>query len=156
MEQFPLDIGLTELRGVIKVIKDNNNTIALSKLVAETGEEIDTLLPLLNAGRMLNLLTINNGIVTITESGKILSIKNIANIIGSQLALLEPFRTILEVLKEGNKTTNELVVKLNALNISLNVADQTSKLRTMLIKWGVRTKLVLYNRKKDEWSLYKI
>ncbi|MGC8648644.1 MAG: AAA-associated domain-containing protein [Candidatus Micrarchaeia archaeon] len=156
MDQFPLDIGLTELRGIIKIIKDNNNTISLSKLAAEAGGEIDTLLPLLNAGRLLNLLTINNGLVTVTESGKALNIKNIANIIGTQLALLEPFKTILEALKEGNKTTDELVAKLDSSNISLNVADPISGLRTLLIKWGVRAKLVSYNRKEDKWSIYKM
>jgi len=155
MEQFPLNVGITELRGVIKIIKDNGNKITLSKLAEESNKDIDTLLPLLNAGRMLNLLIIKDGEVSTTESGKSLNIKNIANIIGVQLIKLEPFKTVMEELKNSDKTTDELAAKLASSNINLGVENQAAKLRELLIKWGVRTKLVSYDRKKDLWSIYK-
>ena len=41
MGQFPIGVGITELRGVLEIIKENGGALSLAKLADESEEEID-------------------------------------------------------------------------------------------------------------------
>jgi hypothetical protein len=154
MGQFPIGAGITELRGIIEIIKENGGAINLSKLAEESEEEIDTLLPLLDAGEMLGLVEVKDGIVKLTQDGKALKIGNISNILSKKLKNIEPFKSVLEILDKNELTTPEIAEELRARGIILNADDMTNVelLRNMLVKWTLRTKLLEYNRDSDSWK----
>ena len=147
MGQFPVDIGISEVRGIIEVVKDNGNSLSISKLSEEAEEEIDKLLPLIDACEMLGLCTVENGIVK--------NMKNSSQIISKALSGIEPFRSIKEALAGKALTTSALANMLKSKNIVLFADDTVNieMLRNLLIKWGVRTKMLSYDRNEDKWSL---
>ncbi|MGC8776743.1 MAG: AAA-associated domain-containing protein [Candidatus Micrarchaeia archaeon] len=157
MGQFPIGVGITELRGVLEILKENRGALSLAKLAEESEKEIDVLLPLLDAGELLGLLEIKEGVVKLTEEGKKLKLGNIAATLSRKLKEIEPFSTIIEFLKEKDLTTSEIAEGLKSRDIILNPDDATNieLLRNMLIKWGIRTKLFSYNRDSDLWSRKK-
>ncbi|MGC9099105.1 MAG: AAA-associated domain-containing protein [Candidatus Micrarchaeia archaeon] len=155
MGQFPIGAGITELRGVLELIKENGDALSLAKLADESEEEIDKLLPLLEAGEMLGLCEVKEGVAMLTEDGKRLKLNNISRLLAKRLREIEPFKSAIEVLGKKSITTAELANELKSRDIILNADDETniSLLRNMLMKWGVRTKLLAYNRDSDSWSI---
>lgn len=155
MGQFPIGVGITELRGVIEIIKENGGALSLSKLAEESEEEIDTLLPLLDAGEMLGLCEVKDGVAKLTEEGRRLKLSNISSILSKKLKEIEPFSTIISILGKKSLTTGELAEELKSRDIILNADDVTNTelLRRLLMKWGVRSKLFSYDRDSDSWSI---
>ncbi|MGC8647559.1 MAG: AAA-associated domain-containing protein, partial [Candidatus Micrarchaeia archaeon] len=152
---FPVDVGISEVRGIIEVVKDNGNSLSISKLSEEAEEEIDKLLPLIDACEMLGLCTVENGMVKLTKTGIDLNMKNSSQIISKALSGIEPFRSIKEALAGKALTTSALASILKSKNIVLFADDTVNieMLRNLLIKWGVRTKMLSYDRDEDKWSL---
>jgi len=157
MGQFPIGAGITELRGVLKILKENEGALSLAKLADESEEEIDKLLPLLDAGELLGLLEVKNGIVRLTEEGKRLGLGNITSMLSKRLEEIEPFKSIIDILSKKSLNTEEIAEELKSRDIILNADDITNVeiLRNLLIKWGVRTKLLAYNKDSDSWSIGK-
>ncbi|MGC8669625.1 MAG: AAA-associated domain-containing protein [Candidatus Micrarchaeia archaeon] len=155
MGQFPIDVGISEVRGIIEIVKDNGNALSLSKLAEEAEEEVDKLLPLLDAAEMLGLCTIENGTIKLTSTGISLNQKNSSQIFSKALSSIEPFKSVIDVLSHGPLNSLELSTVLKSKNIILYADDitNTEMLRNLLLKWGVRSKLVSYNRNEDMWSL---
>ena len=58
------------MAGLLDVISENPDGIDLADLAADLSFEIDDLFPLVDAGTMLNLLTAENGHITITPAGE--------------------------------------------------------------------------------------
>jgi len=157
MGQFPIGVGITELRGVLEIIKENGGALSLAKLADESEEEIDKLLPLLDAGELLGLCEVKNGIARLTEKGKKLKLSNIASMLSKKLKEIEPFNSVIDILSKKSLSTAEIAEELKSRNIILNADDTTNVelLRNLLIKWGVRTKLLAYNKDSDSWSMGK-
>jgi len=157
MRQFPIGVGITELRGVLEIMKENGGALSLAKLADESEEEIDKLLPLLDAGELLGLCEVKNGIAKLTEEGKKLKLSNITSMLSKKLKEIEPFNSIIDILSKKSLNTEEIAEELKSRNIILNADDTTNVeiLRNLLIKWGVRTKLLAYNKDSDSWSISK-
>jgi len=157
MGQFPIGVGITELRGVLEILKENGGELSLAKLADESEEEIDKLLPLLDAGELLGLCKVKNGIARLTEEGKKLKLSNITSMLSKKLKEIEPFNSIIDILSKKSLNTEEIAEELKSRNIILNADDITNVelLRNLLIKWGVRTKLLAYNKDSDSWSIGK-
>jgi len=157
MGQFPIGVGITELRGVLEILKENGGALSLAKLADESEEEIDKLLPLLDAGELLGLCKVKNGVVRLTEEGKKLKLSNITSMLSKKLKEIEPFNSVIDILSKKSLNTEEIAEELKSRNIILNADDITNVelLRSLLIRWGVRTKLLAYNKDLDSWSISK-
>jgi len=158
MGQFPIDVGISEVRGIIEIVKDNGNALSIAKLAEEAEEEIDKLLPLLDAAEMLGLCTVEDGVVKLSKDGIALTLRNSVQMISKSLKAIEPFKSVIEALSSsGELTTSELAARLKGKNIVLYADDMTNieMLRGLLLKWGVRVKLFSYNRNADQWTLAK-
>ena len=90
MGQFPIGVGITELRGALEILKKNGGALSLAKLADEIEEEIDKLLPLLDAGELLGLCKVKNGVARLTEEGKKLKLGNITSMLSKKLLLSNP------------------------------------------------------------------
>lgn len=58
------------LAGLVEIVYDHAQGIDLADLAGELSFEVDDLFPLIDAGTMLGLLTVENGHVTLTELGR--------------------------------------------------------------------------------------
>ncbi len=158
MKFFPLEAGLTELRGVIEILKDSGGKMNLAKLSDETQENIDKLLPLLEAGSLLGLIKIGKNEVVLTPRGKKLTLENLAKTLSNEIAKIEPFRTAIKIIEEkGPQSTYDLVRTLRKKGVKSysDEALDVEAVRNLLIKWGIRSKIFEYDYNTDMWYLSK-
>jgi NitT/TauT family transport system ATP-binding protein len=153
---FPMEAGITQMRGVLKIVKDNGGSMGIAELADEAEEEIDDLFPILDACQLLNLAKVDGGKIKLTESGKELSLKNMQKIIKEPLMEIEPFKTVLLAVKvDGHITTDKLteVLKENNLAFYSSKHKFMEQLRRLLVKWAVRLNMLKYEQESDSWSL---
>lgn len=156
MELFPLNTGVSELRGLVKLIKDNGNAIEISQLARETKRQIDALLPIIDACRLLGLCTIKGGAVELTDSGINLTGRNMRDTLSKSLVRIEPFKSSFSILKsQRNATTGRLSERLRGGGIMLysERVVNAELLKRLLLEWAVRLGVLSYNPKNDAWYI---
>lgn len=155
MKLFPLNTGVSQIRGIIEIIKDNKNSIEVSRLAEETNEEIDDLFPLIDTCVLLKLCTVKDGLVKLTRSGITLATHNTREIFAKALDRVEPFKSSTSLLRKGNElSTQDLSRALYKKGIFYNSDEitNTELLKNLLLKWGVGNKLFSYNNGTDMWK----
>jgi hypothetical protein len=155
MKLFPLDTGVSQIRGIVEIMKDHSGSIEVSKLAEETNDEIDDLFPLIDTCVLLQLCTVKEGMVKLTQSGKNLATHNTREVFSHALDKVEPFKSAMIIIKKEKEiSTQDLSRALYKKGILYN-SDQitnTELLKNLLLKWGVRNKLLSYDYDSDMWS----
>ena len=151
---FPLGTGIGRVRGIINIIKQNNGRMEMSRLAEDAEEHIDDLLPLIEACKLLGFVRIDESEVTLTDAGSKLTFSNFSKSINDRLSGVEPFKSALKAIGEGEVTSQELFSTLKNRGIIVHGDDATNDilLKKLFIRWGVRSKLMLYDPEKDSWS----
>jgi hypothetical protein len=155
MKLFPLDTGVSQIRGIIEIIKDHKGSIEMSKLAGEINEEIDSLFPLIDTCILLKLCTVKNGVVNLTKSGSNLATHNTKTVFAKALSKVEPFNSSLFIIKKNKEiSTEDLAKALHKKGISFNTDEitNTELLKNLLLKWGVGNGLFSYSFDSDVWS----
>lgn len=152
---FPLDTGISRVRGVISILKQNKGHMEISRLAEEADEQLDDLLPLINACKLLGFATVDDAEIKLTQDGARLTFSNFSKSIHDGLEKVEPFRSTLKILRHNEVSTAELFSALNSKGIILHDDQAVSDalLKKLLIRWGVRSKLLNYNSEADVWSI---
>ena len=153
---FPLVTEISKIRGIVGIIKQNNGTIGLSELADETDEDIDDLLPLVEACKLLGFARISGSAIKLTADGKKLGLGNSQRMIRERLKELEPFKSALDMLsmRDGEgATTDELFDDLREKGIFIHSEKETNDIlmKKMFLRLGVRTKLMSYDAERDIW-----
>lgn len=155
MKLFPLDTGVSQIRGIIEIIKDNKGSIDMSELAQETNDEIDDLFPLIDTCVLLKLCTVKEGAVKLTKSGSNLATHNTREVFAKALNKVEPFKSAMAVITKNKEiSTQDLAQALYKKGILYNSDEitNTELLKNLLLKWGVRNKLFSFNNDSDVWS----
>ena len=154
---FPLGTGISRVRAIINLMKEQGGHAGISDIAEESDEDIDDLLPLIEACRLLGLVTVNKSDLKLTKKGKSLSFSNFSKTIREGLSNVEPFKSVILVLGDGEVNTKDLFDTLRTKGIAFHEDDSASDqmLRRLLIRWGVRSKLLSYNIENDSWKLGK-
>lgn len=151
---FPSDVGMSHVRGVVKIIKENGGKISIHKLAEESEEDVDDLLPLLEASKLLGFITISKSDIKLTPKAAKLVGGSTRKIIRESLSGIEPFKSAIKALSGGSKTTTELFEYLKENKVFPREGDHSSEtLLKLLLSWGVRSKLLSYNEEEDAWIL---
>jgi NitT/TauT family transport system ATP-binding protein len=152
---FPVEAGISQVRGIVRLIKENDGSMSISKLAEESEEDIDDLLPLIDACEILGFATVENSRIEITDRGKKLVTSGPLRTIRTSLVEIEPFKSVIKALGEGSMSTEELAVLLKSKRIVLHEdhSSNMAALRKVLRNWGVRTKLISYDEEEDRWSI---
>lgn len=151
---FPASVGMSQVRGVIKLIKENDGAITFSELASESEEDVDDMLPLVDACKMLKLVEVRDSTVKLTERGARLAISSPFRVIREGLNDVEPFKSMLAFLSKKSKTTPEVLRFLASKGFLFHEQDETNVALTkrLLRNWGVRSKLLAYDERNDSWS----
>lgn len=155
MKLFPLDTGVSQIRGIIEIIKDENNSIDMAKLAEETNDEIDDLFPLIDTCVLLKLCTVKDGVVKLTKAGINLATNNTRQVFAKALDKVEPFKSASAVIKRQKEvSTQDLARALYRKGMLYNSDEVTNTelLKNLLLKWGVTNKLFTYNNDSDMWG----
>ncbi len=153
-EIFPEGCGISRVRGIVSILKQHKGRMELSELAEESEEDIDDLLPLIKACRLLGFATVDESEVILTEKGSKLTFSNVSKSIREGLEKVDPFRSTLEILGSGEMNTEDLFNALKSSGVVLHDDPVTNDviLKKLLIRWGVRSKLLNYNQESDLWS----
>lgn len=154
---FPLGTGISRVRGIVNIIKQNKGHIEISKLAEESEEDIDDLLPLIEAVKLLGFATVHESEIKLTERGSKLTISNFSRFINESLTEVEPFKSAIKIMDDKEINTRELFGTLKAKGIVVHGEDAENDmlLKKLLMRWGVRAKLINYNQQQDLWSRRK-
>ncbi|MDE1851551.1 MAG: AAA-associated domain-containing protein [Candidatus Micrarchaeota archaeon] len=152
---FPSGPGIGRIRGIVGLIKQNNGEISISALAEESEEDIDDLLPLIDACKLLGFAVVDSSTIRLTKEGGSLTVSNASKAIREKLPSIEPFKSTVAILKKNYVTSRELFDLLHAKGIVLHGDKSTNdeQLKKLLLRWGVRSKLIEYDANKDEWRL---
>lgn len=152
---FPIESGISEMRGIIMLIRDNRgHSMKVSELLQHSHKKFDELDKILDSCRMLGLVTINNGSIKLTKAGMRLQLNNVQGMLKMYLAKLEPFRTVQEALRHReHMSTKELSQYLRHRGVAFMTDEKQNEemLRHVLLKWGVRSGLFEYSVHSDRW-----
>lgn len=151
---FPAGTGISRVRGIVSIIKQNKGHIEISKLAEEAEEDIDDLLPLIEACKLLGFAVVHESEVKLTEKGAKLTFSNFSKLINESLMEVEPFKSTIRIIDDKEINTQELFSTLKSRGIVLHGEDSVNEmmLKKLLMRWGVRAKLISYNQEDDLWS----
>lgn len=153
---FPLVTETSRIRAILGILKQNGGSIELARLAEETEEQVDDLLPLVEACKMLGLATIDESQIRITKDGQKLTLTNSLRMIKDKLVKIEPFQSAIKVLKkEGEMSTEALFENLRSDGIYLHGEKETNEalMKKMFLRLGVRSALFYYDTTRDVWTL---
>lgn len=152
---LPLGTGIGRIRGIVIVLKQHRGSMLLSELAEEVGENIDELFPLIDACKLLGFATIDESKIKLTAFGAKMTINNSYKMIRTGLNKIEPFKTTIRIIGNQEITTEDLFKEIESKGIKLHGEKETNDmmLKKLLLRWGVRSKLLSYDVDKDTWSL---
>lgn len=156
-ELFPLDVGIGALRGIIKIIQDNRGHMELTDLAEESEKDVDALLPLIEACKLLGFAETSDSKIKLTNEGKNLNMRNSSKIIKSKLEKIEPFRSAVEILSKSDMDSEGLFAALDSAGFIFHGEKYKNNeiIKKLFLTWGVRAKLFRYSPKDDTWSMPK-
>ncbi len=149
------DAGITKVVGLIEVLHDHGSEDETVKLAEYLQLDLDTLLPVVEAGEMLGFITISGGKIKLTEIGISLIGNKISErkaVIGKKVVLLEPFKKLLELLKtkKNGRIQKKTIQKILRQELPREQADKTL---SKLIEWGRHVDLIGYEADSEELYL---
>ena len=129
----------------------------VSELADESEQNVDSLLPLIEACRMLNLVAVEDGEIKLTKEGDRMDMSNFTDILAKRLAMVEPFKSSIAILSaRGDEiSTEDLARALMEKGIMLHGDFRMGSvlLKSMMLKWAVRTGIASYDEVSDSWKL---
>ncbi len=157
MKIFPEDASISPLWGMLKMVKDAGGEMSVSLVAERSGQQISSLLPLVEASTILGFATVKNGILALSKAGKKLTSTNFKRKVGEELRTVEPFRSALEGLRRGPQDTSTVAMILREKGIVLHsdMSINVELLKGMLLVWGTRTQLLDYDAETDEWKIVR-
>ncbi len=154
MQSLP-DVGISKVIGLLEVLHDLGDENETVKLADELQLNLETLLPVVEAGELLGLIAITGGKIKITESGlKLVNSKILERkaAIREKVRDLEPFKKVVELLKakKSGKMQKKSLLKVLRSELPRGQADHTL---AKIIEWGRHAEIIGYNSDSEELYL---
>jgi hypothetical protein len=153
---FPLEVKPPSLRAVVAIIKDNGGSAPLSQIADESRMGIAELFPIIEAGKMLDIMTVKNGVVTLTDILKTSNPRELKKVLNALMPKLEPIKSIISHLKKAKKASTEELFDMllkKGLVTQINRHSDIADFRRQLLSLLIRTELCSYEHEKDYWKL---
>ena len=152
---FPIEANPSRLLSIIEIIKEKDGSEYLSGLAESTKEQIDELLPLIDAITILGFGSVKDGVVKLSAKGSEISTKNFHHMIREAIDKIEPFHSIIKVIGNDDLTTADIAKALDKEGIRLHEDEEANQelLRNLMLRWGSAVKLFEYVSENDSWKL---
>ncbi|MCI4368565.1 MAG: AAA-associated domain-containing protein [Thermoplasmata archaeon] len=142
----------TEMMGLLVLLKDHNASDDVARLADDLDLEIDEILPAVDYASLLQLLTVSDGAVTLTDLGKRLlegTIRDRKSLLREQLRKTTLFKALLRALESApeRRLSEEKVNRLIAFTTAPG-----DELVQNIINWGRYVELFRFD--SDERQLY--
>jgi len=145
--------NITEVIGLVDILYSNEGSMRIESLQKYLGIEIDELLPVIDAAKIIGLVMITRDCINITNMGRRLYTLNPEKkkaLISSQICMMPVFRKIVSLLKkEGPKPKAYF---LHMIEKELFAKESELQFRR-IIQWGRYAEILSYDAGKDEMTV---
>ena len=152
---MPANVRAGQIIGLVEVTGGLGSPIDVSKLAYEFGDDISTLLPILDAGEMLGLVKIERGNVNQTDFGLKFqrTSKHKIRLLKDQLLKIEPFKTAVEMVsKQGSVSAAEVADALARKKVRWHHEHEVNEtlVNGLLIHWAIYAGILSYKSERFE------
>lgn len=154
VQLFPLEVKPAYLKEVLSLLRENGGSAQLSQIAKDSRAGLDQLFPVIEAAKMLDLITIKNGVVSLTALTKTNNQKELRKVINNIMPKLEPFKSMLDYLKKRREASTEDLFDLllkNGMTTQINRGEDIADFRRELLALLARTEICGYKADKDSW-----
>lgn len=147
---------LNALAGLIEKLQEEGGHAELPDLSTALNFELDDLLPLVEAGELLNLVQLENRTLTLTELGQVYADANILarkELIAGRILRLPLISWIYDTLQRDDTQNTAKSYFLDQLESEFG--DRAEEQLDMAIRWGRHAELFAYNNDSGELYLEK-
>jgi hypothetical protein len=152
---MPAHVRTGQIMGLVDVTAELGTLTDLAALADELGDDIDTLLPILDTAEMLGLVEVKKGIVSLTHLGSKFyhASRNKTHLIKQQISKIEPFRTAFDLATHGVSSA-EVTHDLSERGIIWHHEPELNEaaVHSLLIHWAIYTGLLKYNGKNSKFQ----
>jgi NitT/TauT family transport system ATP-binding protein len=156
---MPAHVRTGQIMGLVDVTAELGILTDLARLADELGDDIDTLLPILDTAEMLGLVEVKKGIVSLTFLGSKFysTARNKIHLINQQLSKLEPFKTSLDLAARHAISSAEVTKNLSERGIVWHHEPELNEaaVHGLLVHWAIYAGLLRYNGKTGKFQRTK-
>jgi len=156
---MPAHVRTGQVMGLVDVTAELGVLTDLARLADELGDDIDTLLPILDTAEMLGLVEVKKGIVSLTRLGSDFyrASRNKIHLIRQQIARLEPFKTALDLTVHQTVSSAIITKELSERGISWHHEPELNEaaVHGLLVHWSIFAGLLRYNGKTGKFQRAK-
>ena len=151
-------VPFTRLFGFIDILNHLGGKTDIAAISSKEELELDDILPILETGKMMNLIEVKSGDVSITDKGYLLlaaAPTQRSLILKDAVVNLKPFQNLIDLIKQsvdGYITKHDLMQYFSA-NYSDNDYYEFTNNFDRFIGWGRVTLLIHYDSIKETISL---
>jgi NitT/TauT family transport system ATP-binding protein len=155
---IPASIRTEQLFGFIDLIARLGPVVTTPRLVRDFGGDFETLLPLIAAAELLDLVRAEEGEVRITDAGlqlqKVPERRYRMRLLRDALVRTEPFETALALVSsKGSVSVHEIAQSLEKRKVRWQQGEESDEeiVQDLLVGWGIQAELLSYDGKSGKW-----
>ena len=153
---FPLNTKIGQIQGLISLLKEHGDELSLEELSDESFQQIDDLVNILDACRILGFIKIQKNMIVLNKTLEKRNSHEINHEISRKISGMEPFSIIIkEIRKNKGISTTELfhiLINRGLISYRNNMAGIEAFKRDLLVI-GIRLNLISYDHENDVWHL---
>ena len=154
---MPAHVRTGQVMGLVDVAAELGALTDLARVADELGDDIDTLLPILDTAEMLGLVEVKKGIVSLTLLGSRFhkAPRYKIQMIREQLLRLEPFKTAFDLAAPSQAFSSAQVARdLSNRGVSWHHEPELNEaaVQGLLVHWAIYAGLFAYNGKTGKFQ----
>jgi len=153
MPVMPANVRAGQIIGLVDVTGSLGSPIDVGRLAYEFGDDIATLLPVLDAAEMLDLVKIEKGNVNQTDFGLRFqrTSKHKIRLLKDHLSKIEPFKTAVDMVsKQGSVSSSEVADALIRKKVQWHHEQEVNEalVNGLLIHWAIYAGILKYKSER--------
>jgi len=152
MDIVPLPrAGIGTVIGLMEILDDAGGKDDVFRLVKELQMELDDILPVIEAGKLMGFLQVTDGDLVLTGVGRTLlrsDINQRKDLLWDQLLKIKVFQEVVEILKSRQRLSVRRDVFVDLFEEKMSDEDAAQLLKTM-VDWGRYAELIGYDPEEE-------
>ncbi len=152
MDIVPLpSAGIGTVVGLMELLDDQGGQADVFRLAGDLAMELDDILPVLEAGKLMGFIQVENGDLMLTQVGRTLlrsDINQRKDLLWDQLLKIKVFQTVVAELKSRRRPQANRDYFIELFNQSMSDEDSIVLFKTV-VDWGRFAELIGYDPEED-------
>lgn len=151
---FP-DANVGEVLGLVEIIYAYGGKSKISFIAEELRMELDDLGDVVDMAELLGLVKVKNGIIQLSVFGEALNLGTIDDkkrILRKQLLNIEPFKTVIALIKKEKEVDEKKIVDHLRVN---HIIDDVSRFHKLFLSWCGYAEIIEYDGKRQRFTIPK-